>query len=163
MRKHFTIITLTLLFTQANAQSDSYKTIKDTFKGGPDVHAFSVSGFLCRTVLWMADEHEFRDAITDIKSIKFIVVPKEEFSSRSLSIGGFMKILKQDAFQELAHFRDHGDLVTVYLQENGKNKLRDRYFILVEDNDEIVGIEMKGSVDMNALLKMNKEVAWNNK
>jgi hypothetical protein len=162
MKKHFSLITLVFLATLASAQSDSFLTMKDTFKGGDDVYHFSLSGFLCRTVLAMADEHEFRDAITDIKNIRLIVVPKEHFSAKGLSINGFKKVLKQDAFQELAHFRDHGDLVSVYLQEeNNKNRQRDRYFILVEDGDEVVGIEMKGSVDMNVLLNLNKEVAFN--
>lgn len=159
MRKYLTFVLFVLLAAQANAQSNSYQTFRDTFKGGEDVHSFSVSGFVARTVLWMADEHEFADAITDVKNIKLVVVPKEEFSSKGVSINGFKKVLKGDAFQELAHFRDHGDLVTIFLQEHDKNKLKDRYFILVEDNEEVVAIEMRGSVDMNVLMNMEKEVA----
>lgn len=159
MKRFFTLFVLIVLATQANAQSNSYQTFKDTFKGGEDVHSFSVSGFLARTVLWMADEHEFANAITDIKNIKLVTVPKEEFNARGLSINGFRKVLKEDSFQELAHFRDNGSLVTFFLQENGKNKLKDRYFILVEEHDEVIGMEMKGSVDMNVLLSMKKEVA----
>jgi hypothetical protein len=159
MKRYFALTVLIFLVSFANAQSDSFLTIKDTFQGSEDVHAFSVSGFLCRTVLWMADEHEFRDAITDIKSVKLIVVPKRHFSTQGLSVTGFKKVLKDDAFQELAHFRDNGDNITVFLQEKGKNK--DRYFILVEDTDEVVGIEMKGRVDLNVLLNMKKEVALN--
>jgi uncharacterized protein DUF4252 len=159
MKKYLTLITVVLLAVQATAQSKSYQTFKDTFKDGDDVHSFSVSGFLARTVLWMADEHEFADAITDIKNIKLVVVPKGEFSSRRVSLSGFKEILKTDSFQELAHFRDQGDLVTIYLQEHGKTKLKDRYFILVEDTNEVVAIELKGSVDMNRLINMEKEVA----
>jgi hypothetical protein len=161
MKKYFILIALTIVITRSNAQSESYQTIKDTFKGGEDVHAFSVSGFLCRTVLWMADEHEFAEAITDIKNIKLIVVPREEFSTRGLSVNGFKKVLKKDSFQELAHFRDHDDLATIFLQESPKSKMRDRYFILVEADEEVVAIEMKGTVDMNALLNLDKDLAAN--
>jgi hypothetical protein len=159
MRKYFTLIIILVLVAQVNAQSNSYVTMKDTFKGGEEVHSFSVSGFIARSILWMADEHEYADAITDIKNIRLITIPREQFSQRGVSVNGFKKILKEDSFQELAHFRDHGDLVTFYLQENGKSKMKDRYFIIIEEDDEVLGIEMRGSVDMNVLLNTEKEVA----
>ena len=160
MKNILTAITIVLFATQAFCQSDSYVTIKDTFKGGEDVHSISVSGFLARTVLWMADEHEFRDMITDIKSIKLITIPIEQFKEKGVTVNGFKKILNQDSFHELGHVRDHGDLVTFFIQENGKHKLKDRYFIIVEEKDEVIGIEMRGAVDVNALLKYSKQVAY---
>ena len=144
----------------AVAQSNSYLTMKDTFKGGNDVHSFSINGFFCRAILNMADEHEFRDAITDIKSVRFMVIPKGEFERRKLSIGGFKKVLRSDSFHELAHFRDRGDQVWLYLQENGK--YHDRYFVLIDQkDDEVVAIEMKGHVDMDKLMSLKKELALN--
>ena len=137
------------------AQSDSYQTLKDTFKGGDDVVSVSVSGMLCRTVLRLADEHEFCDAITDIKNIRVIVIPATEFRKKELSVAGFKKILKEDSFTELATVRDSGDDVYVFLQENGKNN--DRYFFLIDEGDEVIGVEMKGSVNMNAIYKIMKD------
>jgi Domain of unknown function (DUF4252) len=139
------------------AQSNSYQTMKQTFKDADDVHAFSVSGFLARTVLRMADEHEFSEAITEVKSIKLITVPKDEFRVKGLTINGFKKILKGDSFQELANVRDNGDNVTFFIQENGKKS--DRYFILVEDNDEVVAIEMTGNIDMDKVMKLKGGIA----
>jgi Domain of unknown function (DUF4252) len=138
-------------------QSNSYQTMKDTFKDGDDVHAFSVSGFLARTVLRMADEHEFSDAITEVKSIKFIIVPKGEFSAKRLSLNGFKKVLKEDSFQELANVRDSGDDVTFFVQENGKKS--DRYFILVDGRDEVVAVEMTGDIDMDKVMKLKGGIA----
>jgi hypothetical protein len=143
------------LAASAFAQSDSYQTLKDTFKKGDDVYSVSVNGMLCRTILRMAGEHEFRDAITDVKNIRVIVIPMTEFKRRDLSVAGFKKILKGDAFQELATVRDSGDDVSIFLQEGSKN--RDRYFFLIDEGDEVVGVEIKGTVDMNVIYAMMKE------
>ena len=160
MKKYCLVLMLALILNQALSQSDSYRTMKDTFKGGENVYSVSVSGFLCRAVLAIADEHEFRDAISDVRNVRFITVPKSEFASRNLSLAGFRKVLKEDAFQELANFRDKGDHVSFFLQENDKNK--NRYFILVDEGDDIVVIEMKGHVDMDKLMKMKRELALDN-
>lgn len=151
---------LVVLLTAANAQSNSYLTIRDTFKKGHDVYHFGVSGFLCRTILAWADEYEFRDAITDVQNIKFITIPKSEFANRNVTLNGFKKILKEDAFQELAHFRDNGDYVDFYIQEKKNNN--NRYFILVDEGENILAIEMKGYVDMNKLMSLKSEMAYNN-
>src|SRR5689334_20392568 len=118
MKKILTAVVFALIITQAYCQSDSYLTIKDTFKGGNEVYSFSVSGFLCRTILAWSDESEWQDAITDIKNVRFVIIPKREFEKRDLTLTGFKKILVKDSFQELGHVRDNGSVVTFYLQEN---------------------------------------------
>lgn len=143
------------LATAVKAQSDSFQTLKDTFKHGEDVYTVSVNGMLCRTILRMAGEHEFRNAIQDIKNIRLIAIPMTEFKRKNLSVAGFKKILKEDSFQELATVRDNGDDVNVFLQENRKD--HDRYFFLINEGDEVVGVEIKGTVDMNAIYAMMKE------
>jgi Domain of unknown function (DUF4252) len=155
MKKHLILLAFIVFAGQTFAQSDSYQTLKDTFKQGDDVYSVSVSGMLCRTILRMAGEHEFRDAITDVKNIRVIVIPTTEFKKRDLSVAGFKKILKEDAFQELATVRDSGDDVSVFLQEGSKN--RDRYFFLIDEGDEVIGVEIKGTVDMNVIYEMMKE------
>lgn len=160
MKKLYILLALAASTIFAYAQSDSYITLKDTFKGGRDVHHFSVSGGLCRLILAMADEHEYRDAIMDVSSVKFIVIPKAEFYSRKVSVQGFKQILSQDNFHQLANFRDHGDDVTFFIQENNR-KNKNHYFILVEENNEIVGIEIKGYVDPDKLVRLSHDLAMN--
>lgn len=159
MKKLHIVLALAASITYGSAQSDSYITLKDTFKGGRDVHHFGVSGGFCRMILALADEHEFRNAIMDVRNVKFIVIPKDEFNSRHLSLQGFKKILSQDNFHELANFRDHGDDVTFFIQETNRNK--NRYFILVEENDDVVGIEIKGYVDPDKLVRLSHDLAMN--
>lgn len=157
MKKQLILLAFIVFASQTFAQSDSYQTLKDTFKGGDNVFSISVNGMLCRTALRLADEHEFCDAITDIKNIRVIVIPTTEFRRNDLSVAGFKKILKEDSFNELATVRDSGDDVYVFLQENGKKD--DRYFFLIDEGDEVIGVEMKGSVDMNTIYKLMKDEA----
>ncbi len=153
-----TCVALLIASASVFAQSESYLTLKDKFVGEEDVHYFSVSGFLARTVLLMADEHEFYQAVKDVKTIRLIVIPREAFKAQDVSVKGFKKVLLSDGFEELARVKDNGDDVTIYLQSSSKKK--DRYFVLVEDNDEIVGIEIKGNIDPEFLLE-NQPVAFN--
>ena len=155
MKKYLLLLVLTVFVAQATAQSDSFQTLKDTFKKGDEVVSVSVNGMLCRTILRMAGEHEFRNAITDVKNIRVIVIPMTEFKRKNLSVTGFKKILKEDLFQELATVRDSGDDVSIFLQEGNKN--RDRYFILVDEGDEVVCIEIKGTMDMEVIYAMMKK------
>lgn len=158
MKKKLTILLVVAMATFASAQSDSYETFRDTFKGGRDVFSFSVRGWLARAVLSFTDEYEFRDAISNIKTIKLTVVPRQRFREKGLSLKDFKKILKDDSFEELAHVRDHGDNVTIYIQEDSKRKRNNLYFILVEESDEVVALEMRGFVSEETLARLKKEV-----
>ena len=153
MKKTFIPALLVLLIasTSAYAQSESFLTLKDKFRGEDEVHHFSVSGFLARSILWMADEHEFFSAIKDVKTIRLIVIPRDAFMEQEVTLNGFKKVLRGDGFEELARVKDHGDEVTMYLQSSGKKK--DRYMILVEEEDEIIAIEIKGYIDTEFILK----------
>ncbi len=153
-----TLLALLFLSASAFAQSESFNTLKNKFSGEDDVHHFAVSGFFARSVLWMADEHEIFDAIKDVKVIRLIVIPRDAFKAQEVTLNGFKKVLKGDGFEELVRVKDSGDDVTLYLQSPDKKK--DRYMILVEDNNEIVAIEIKGSIDPKFLLE-NQPVAIN--
>jgi len=158
MKKIVTTSILLLVLLGSYGQSRSYQAMKDTFIGGEDVHAISVNGILCRMVLGWADENRFRQAITEVKSLKLILVPKAEFRAQGLTVSQFKKMLHKDSFEELAFFRDENELVSIFLQENERNK--DRYFILVESTEKVMGIEIRGNVDLNALMSTGMEVAY---
>lgn len=143
----------------ALAQSNSYQTLKDKFKDQPDVHSFSFSGWMGRMVLNIAGEYEFKNAIKDIRSVKFITIPRSEFAVQHVSIQGFKKVLKQDAYQELAFIRDEGEEVSIYLREGNNNK--NTYFVLVEDEQEVIAMELKGYLDPQLLNPKNTTLAIN--
>lgn len=145
--------------TSLFAQSNSYQTLKDKFKDQPDVHSFSMSGWMGRLVLNMAGEHEFKKAIKDLEHVRLIVIPITEFSEQHVSVNGFKKVLKQDSYEELAFICDQGEVVSIYLREGNNHK--NHYFVLVEEEHEVVAIEMKGYLDPKLLNPKNTTLAIN--
>jgi len=153
------VTALCITTASAYAQSNSYQTLKDKFKDQPDVHSFSFSGWMGRMVLNIAGEYEFKNAIKDIRSVKFITVPRSEFAAQHVSIQGFKKVLKQDAYHELAFIRDEGEEVSIYLREGNNNK--NTYFVLVEEEQEVIAMELKGYLDPRLLNPKNTTLAIN--
>lgn len=157
--KAFKILVLILVVGSAHAQSKSYQTLKNNFIDQPDVHSFSVSGWMGRVILNLAGEYEFKEAIKDLKHVRVITIPRSEFKARNLSVKGFKNVIKQDSFQELAFIRDNGEEVSIYLKEGNNNK--NQYFVLVEEEQEVVAIEMKGYIDLQQLNPKNTTLAIN--
>lgn len=137
-------------FSKANGQSHSFQTLKNKFSKTDDVHSFSTSGFLARTILWFAGEHEFTNAINEIKNIHLMVIPHDAFQSMGLSVQGFKKVIRADAFEELIDIREQDDKVSGYLQLN-KKAATNRYLILIDNPQELVAIEILGNIDLNKL------------
>lgn len=142
----------------ASAQSRSYQALKNNFKGQPDVHSFSVNGWLGRMILNVAGEHEFREAIKELNHVRLMVIPHAQFVNHNLSVKGFKTLLNKDQFEELAEVRDKGELVSVYMQE-GKEKTNNRYMILIEGSSDVVAIELTGYMDASKLVYSENEVA----
>jgi hypothetical protein len=141
----------------ASAQSKSYNILKEKFIDQPDVHSFSFAGWMGRLVLRMADEHEFKDAIKDLQHVRFIEIPKAEFALQNVSVRGFKNVLLADSFQELAFIRDNGEEITIYLREGNNHK--NHYFVLVEEEQQVVAIEIKGYLDPQLLNPKNTTLA----
>ncbi|HET9487694.1 MAG TPA: DUF4252 domain-containing protein [Chryseosolibacter sp.] len=150
--KHSTILLVVFLAAVSTslAQSHSFRALENKFSSADEVYSFETSGFLARTVLWLAGEHEFNRAIKKVKNIRLITIPKSAFAEQGLSVEGFTKVLNNDAFHELANARDHGDHVVVYLQTL-KNSSNNRYFVLIDNPDEVVAVEIKGHIDITLL------------
>ncbi len=155
------IVTLIFVFlmaaTSVVAQSNSYQLLKNKFKDHPDVYSFSFSGWMGRIVLNLAGEYEFKNAIRDIKYMRLITIPQSEFSAQNVSVNGFKKLLKQDSFEELAFIHDQGEEVSIYLREGNNHK--NQYFVLIEEEREVVAIELKGYLDPKSLNPTNTTLA----
>jgi Domain of unknown function (DUF4252) len=159
--KSISFFSVALLLTTVSsfAQSTSYQALKDKFKDQSDVHSFSFSGWVGRLVLNMAGEHEFKEAIKDLSHVRIITIPNSEFSSQNVSVKGFKKVLRQDSFEELAFIHDKGEEVSIYLREGNNHK--NTYFVLVEEEQEVVAIELKGYLDPKLLNSKNTTLAIN--
>ena len=146
------IVTLLLIIGSLSstsfAQSKSFRTLQNKFHGAEDVVSFSVGGFVLRTALWLSDEDEDFGVI---KSVRIMSIPMRELRDRDLKVSGFRKLLLHDDFEEMVSASDNGDYATVYMQEHGKNN--NLYFLLVESDDELTAIEIKGYLDPKKLLE----------
>lgn len=133
-------------------QSNSFETLYDHFGGTDDTNCLSVSGFLCRAGLWFAGEYEFKEAIEKVKSLRLISIPTSNLAEQGLSVRGFRKVLSNDNFESLATLREDASRIEVYLQKN--NNVKNLYFVLVEDENTLTAIEIKGEIDINKLRKV---------
>ncbi|HEY5822917.1 MAG TPA: DUF4252 domain-containing protein [Cyclobacteriaceae bacterium] len=162
--QRFTLFVLFLLITVFSfGQSKSFQTLKDHFAGEEDVHAFSMSGFLCRAALnvVMEDEEELKGMLDDIDHIRFIVIPKNEFADQNLTVNGFRKFIANDSFEEVMSIRDNGEHINIFHRLDGNKK--NRYFVLVEESDEVVALELKGYIDPELFKDGDNRITFNKK
>lgn len=147
------IFLFSLATCAAVGQSKSFQTLQNRFAGEDDVHTFGLSGFVCRAALGILvpGEKIARAMAKDIKQVRFMVIPRNAFTQQDLSVNGFKEVLRKDSFTSLATIHDKGDDISVFhrLDDNKKN----RYFVLVEERNEVVAIEMKGYIDPQILLQ----------
>jgi hypothetical protein len=150
------IVIMLLVSFSVSAQSKSYQTLKEKFSDSKIVSVHT-SGFLARTILRMAGEHEFNYALWDVSSIRVIVIPKHAFKAHQVTLKGFCKFAREDSFEELAFIRDGGEDVTVLMQQ-GKKKDDNTYLVLVDSDDEVVAVEVEGYID--PALLYDKKMAY---
>jgi hypothetical protein len=156
-----TLVLCITLLSFAQAQSKSYRLLKEKFLGSDNVFAIRTSGFMARTILWMAGEREYNDAIRDIRNVRLMVIPKDAFRKHDVTLDGFRKVAKEkDGFEELAHVRDNGDDVTILIQDPARKNQDNRYLLLVEENDQVVVIEVRGYIDPDLILKRKDTIAY---
>lgn len=149
----FSLVIILLLATCATGFSQSgFETLKNKFRGSENVFSFSTSGLFARTALWIGGERDYKDAIKEIVRVRFITIPKSAFAEKKVTVNGFKKVLEKSNYQELTTIKDHGDNITLYLEEGKKNK-HNRYFLLIDQDSEVVGLEIKGYINEKELLK----------
>jgi hypothetical protein len=153
------VILFAFAASTAFAQSKSYQALREKFRGEKEVVSLHTSGGFARTILWLAGERDFKEAIEDVKDIRFTVIPKKAFRAKSVSLDGFKKVAKRESFEELARVKDHGDDVTLLMQTSYKQK-HNRYLLLVESDDEVVVMEIRGYIDPSLSVYKDK-IAYN--
>jgi hypothetical protein len=154
------LVLLTASTVSVQAQSKSFRTLREKFSGTEKVFSIRTSGFMARTILWVAGEHAYNDAIREVKNVRLVVIPKSAFSENNVTLTGFRKLTREDGFEELTRVRDHGDDVTLLIQTPTRKKLDNRYLILVEEENEVVVVEVRGYIDPDLLLKNNNTLAY---
>jgi hypothetical protein len=133
-------------------QSKTFKTLKNKFRHHDGVSHFSASGIFARTALRIAGDHEYRKAVTQLKSIRFITIPKAAFEREDVSVGGLKKLAVSDSFQEMLTVADHDDQVSLFIRPGKKDRFN-KYFLVVDDAEEVVVVEIKGQIDPEIIRK----------
>jgi hypothetical protein len=144
-----------IVTTNAFSQSDSFLALKEKFAYHSDVHSFSTGTFLGGALFWLAGEHEFYDAVKQVKRISFISIPNNAFAREDVSVAGFKKVIRADDFDQLARIKDNGDVITFYMKSTASKN--NRYMILVEESDDVIAIELTGYIDPEFLLKCESQ------
>jgi hypothetical protein len=135
-----------------SAQSESFMMLRDKFRGAENVFSFGTSGFIAKTVLWVAGEREYKDAFRNVTSIRMMVIPRKAFRDKDVTVRGFKKAAKNlEQFEEVLTLHDGKDDVTLLMHENQKKNWKNQYLLLVEDNSEVVAVEMEGYIDLDEL------------
>ncbi len=140
------IVTLVFLMTSllGYTQSSGLHVLKKKFKGEADVHAFKLNGLLARLAIKMIDDEPFQEAVSSIRSIEFISIPKSAFSDQHLSVQGYKKFLVENRFENLMDVRDNGEHISVLLAPGARDE---RYVIIVDEGNEVIVFEMKGHIN----------------
>lgn len=145
-------VILSLIITcDAFSQSDSFYALKEKFAYHSDVYSFSTGTFLGTAILKLAGEHEFYNAVKDVRRVSVIGIPRHAFAQEDVSVAGFKKVIHRDDFKELVKMKDNGDVITFYMKSTESRD--NRYMILVEDSDNVIAIELMGYIDPDLLLK----------
>lgn len=142
------------------SQSSSFDVLREKFIDTNNVHAISVGGFFCRTVMWMAGENDLREAVQDLKHVRMITIPQQNFSQQKVSLAGFKKVLKSDRFESVAAVSEPHERVEIFLQQRSLHD--DRYFVLVENSNEVVAIELMGKIDIAKFKSMQDGGSFRN-
>ena len=142
-------------FLLSFSQSKSYQVLENHFRGKKDVHAFKLNGVLCRMAvnLTTIDEPMLRAMSRNIRHIRLMVIPNSEFEKQSLSVDGFKSYLSKDSFEPLATVREKNDHISFF--HSADNNQEERYFVVVQETNEVVASEMMGTMDPSALISGN--------
>lgn len=142
------ILLVTLIFSITSlagyTQSSGLHVLKKKFKGEADVHAFKLNGLLARLAIKMIDDEPFQEAVSGIRSIEFISIPRSAFDDQHLSVQGYKKFLLENRFESLMDVRDNGEHISVLLAPDTRHE---RYVIIVDEGSEVIVFEMKGHID----------------
>jgi len=108
----------------------------------------------------MEDEEELKGMMNGIDHVRFIVIPKEEFKDQNLTVNGFRKVIANDSYEEVMSIHDKGDHINIFHRTEGNKK--NRYFVLIEQPDEVVALELKGYIDPELFKNENNRITFNN-
>lgn len=148
-----------LLVSQcALAQSNSFQSLRENFKGEPEVVTLSVKGFFLKTALRIIEQDEDENwikGVRDIKHLRFMHIPIAAFEERGLKLNSFKKYVMKDEFEQLLKLKDGSDDIEIYIQEGYKNN--NRYLVIVDQSSDVNVFEVTGYIDIEKIIATTKK------
>jgi hypothetical protein len=147
MKRIFLVLAMVCATSLSFGQSDSYRMLRAQFEDSDEVKSYRLSGFMCKIIVNIIedDDDNVVEALKQVKKVRVMTIPKSEFELRNVTVKGFKSRLPKDNFELMADF-DHGDeSVAFYHRAEKKNK--NRYFVVIDDHNQVIAIEMKGYID----------------
>ena len=147
MKKTFLALLIACSAASVHAQSDSYKMLRRHFADSPEVRSYRLNGLMCRVIVKILenDDETLAAALDDVRHVRFMTIPREAFTAQGLTVGGFKSRLPKDGFEVIADITNDGSTLAFFHRQEERHK--NCYFVIIEDEGEVVAIEMKGNID----------------
>lgn len=147
MKKFLLLLLLVCAANLSYAQSQSYRMLRDQFEDSPEVKSYRLSGLMCKIIVNIVEDDDERlaAALKEVRKVRLMTIPKREFDAHQVTVKGFKARLPKDNFELLADFDKGGESVAFYHRVEKKNK--NRYFVIIDEGDKVIAIEMKGYID----------------
>jgi hypothetical protein len=147
MKKLLLVLAICCAAGMVQAQSNSYKMLRSEFSDDPDVKSYHLRGWMIRLVAQIVEDDDARlsASLREVKRVRLITIPKEQFAKEDVTVSGFKSKLPGDHFELMGDFRDGEGSVAFFHrpEKRGKNC----YFVIIDQDDEVIAIEMKGYID----------------
>lgn len=102
------------------------------------------------------DNEEFAALIDDIEKMKFLQIDKGKHQFDRNAIRGLMQEYQEDEFEELMTIRDEDADIKIFIKE--KDKITHGLVMLINDEDNLAILDIKGSVPLNKLVSLYDKV-----
>jgi hypothetical protein len=147
MKKFLFLLLLACLANLSHAQSQSYRMLRDQFEDSPEVKSYRLSGLMCKIIVNIVEDDDERltAALKEVKKVRLMTIPKQEFAAHQVTVNGFKSRLEKDNFELLADFNKGDESIAFYHRVEKKNK--NRYSVIIDEGDKVLAIEMKGYID----------------
>ncbi len=135
--------------SQSNCIQDFYSKHKDH----DGITAFTLSGNLIQFAASFEEDGN-KKILEKISQVRILVMDEVNFISRK-DFNGFLKSLKNDAFDELMLIKEEGTNIEIYIREKG-NAITD-LILMVYDEGEFIMLSIEGTLNYSDLNDLNLE------
>lgn len=149
----FLLLPALAVSAQSNTTQELHKKYDDAF------YLFFYENTL--QMLNQQNSEEFSRLINDIDKMKFLRIDKKKYSISREDVKSLMKKYQGEEFEELMSMREEGADIKVYIKE--KDKITYGLVMLINDEEALAVLDIKGSVPLNDLVNLYNQVKLVNK